>query len=235
MSSVLRSRIAAVAAGSAIIVGLGSIGAVADNLVGPADIRNGAVQKRHVAEDAVGASEIVNGSVHQNHLSEVVIEKLNRLAVPGPQGEQGAPGADGAVGPQGERGVAGADGAVGAVGAKGEPGVPGVDGTNGEDGTDGTNGLKGEPGTNGTNGAAGVSNYQIVRPPAPFISAGGIRAFFVPCPAGTRVLGGGYGGDTLTTMHASYPSTSATAGWWIEASASQNHNIGVYAICATVA
>ena len=96
-----RNRLAAVAAGAAILVTFGSFSAVAANLIGSADIRNGGVHKVDIAQDAVGASEIVDGSVGKNQLSARVVEKLNnsgepRLAgEPGVQGEQGEPGAKG--------------------------------------------------------------------------------------------------------------------------------------------
>lgn len=208
-----RGRLAAVVAGSVVLVCLGSVGgASAHSLISSADIRNGGVHKADIGRGAVGSGEIVNGSVDKVQLSPDVVAKLDAAAVPGPQGEKGAKGDQGIPGPQG---IPGAPGSPGETGA---PGAPGEQGVKGDDGAAGTN---------------GVSGYQIVNPPAPYIYAATGGAFFVPCPTDKRAIGGGFGGDSRVTVRASYPAGDGS-GWWIEATTTANTNVAVYAICATV-
>ena len=110
MLSVLRSKVAAVAAGSMIIVGLGSYGAVAGGLIGSADIRDGGVRKADVGRNAVGRQEIIDDSVNERQLSRRVVRKVNSSSVPGADGEKGDTGPAGEDGAPGEDGVPGADG-----------------------------------------------------------------------------------------------------------------------------
>jgi Collagen triple helix repeat (20 copies) len=237
-----RSRAAAVIAGSLVLVGFGSAGAVAHGLVGSAGIRDGGVRKADIARDAVGRAEIIDGSVNKGQLSADVLADLKAARVPGPQGEQGPPGADGSPGQQGADGAPGQPGPTGDQGPKGDQGPQGADGAPGQQGPAGDQGLKGgqgpqgAPGPQGPQGAPGspgLSGYQVIHPPAPFITAGGGRAFFVACPAGKMPIGGGFLGDSRISLTGSYPS-STTPGWWIEATTTSNTNIGVYAICANV-
>jgi hypothetical protein len=77
--SLRNHRVAAVAAGAAILVGFGSFGAVAAGLVTSAqiknstiqsvDIKNGQVEKADVGTGAVGSSEIADGSVQGRDLA----------------------------------------------------------------------------------------------------------------------------------------------------------------------
>ncbi len=122
MLSVLRSKVAAVAAGSMIIVGLGSYGAVAGGLIGSADIRDGGVRKAAIGRNAVGRQEIIDDSVRRRQLSRRVVRKLNSSSVPGADGEKGD---------TGPAGIDGAPGVDGEPGVKGEPGVDGVPGADG--------------------------------------------------------------------------------------------------------
>lgn len=165
MSSVLRSRVAAVAAGSMIIVGLGSFGAVAGGLIGSADIRDGGVKRVDIGSDAVGRAEIVDGSVNETQLSDRVVGKLEAAGVPGPQGEKG------------EAGGTGADGAPGPQGAKGDTGDQGLQGAKGEAGQQGIQGAKGDTGDKGLQGEQGASPltaFAVVRADGTVVSQRGV-------------------------------------------------------------
>lgn len=99
-----RNRLAAVAAGATILVTFGSLSAVAANLIGSADIRdgsvrsvdiaNGGVDQVDVGRGAVGDSEIIDGSVDENQLSAGVNQKLNQTGEQGAKGEPGSPASD---------------------------------------------------------------------------------------------------------------------------------------------
>ena len=97
MSSVRRSRVAAVAAGALILVSFGTAGAVADKLTDSKDIKNNSIQ----------SVDIKDGSIQQRDLAPAVKRAL------GQGGERGPRGPKGDVGPRGPQGVAGKDGAPG--------------------------------------------------------------------------------------------------------------------------
>jgi hypothetical protein len=129
---------AAVAAGSLILVGLGSAGAVAGGLVGSSDIVDGSVRsvdvedrglhKRDLHRGAVTTAKIRDGAIGLRDLNARVTELLRQ---PGPTGPQGPVGEQG---PQGEPGVQGPQGERGPTGSRGPQGVPGVDGVDGATG-----------------------------------------------------------------------------------------------------
>ena len=132
----------------------------------------------------------------------------------GPVGPQGEPGAQGEPGLQGEPGQAGADGKPGADGAPGAEGLQGPAGADGPPGPAGSQGPRGADGAPGPQGPAGsgVSGREVV------ISAGnGVggpdhtrNVAIAVCPAGKRVLGGGFRTDNLLFRPAtSYPDVSA--------------------------
>ena len=80
MASLRNSRVASVAAGSAILVVLGSFGAYAagqinsrdieNNSIRSVDIKNGQVKKADVHRGAVGSSEVLDGSLRSADLSD---------------------------------------------------------------------------------------------------------------------------------------------------------------------
>jgi hypothetical protein len=141
------------------------------------------------------------------------------------QGPQGLQGATGAKGDKGDPGPAGATGSPGATGATGATGLTG---------------LTGAPGAAGAQGAAGVSGYQqvtgSVTVPASFMYASSIG-----CPAGKKVLGGGFQvGDsvTITELLSVIPRKSFASSdtvWTVWLSNTNNIAIPVTfsAVCAT--
>jgi hypothetical protein len=76
----------------------------------------------------------------------------------------------------------------------GPQGPQGPQGPAGPQGPQGTSGPAGPQGTSGAAGALGVSGYQIVSSPNS-IAQGDEEYWFVQCPAGLKVLGGGVWDD----------------------------------------
>jgi hypothetical protein len=158
---------------------------------------------------------------------------------PGAKGDKGDPGAPGAPGAKGDPGAPGADGAPGAKGDKGDPGAPGADGAPGAKGDKGDPGAPGAPGAKGDTGPQGppgVSGYTVVSISAT-IPAGQGAAGTLACPAGKKVLGGGWdAGAFVTPPNTSAPSSDGS-GW----AGSITNNTGgplpvtLSATCATVA
>jgi hypothetical protein len=107
------SRVAAVAVGAAVVVGLGSTGAWAAATIGADDIRtggvasknirNGGVHKDDVHRDAVGSHEVLDESLGLVDLRPGAVDSLR-----GAQGPRGPQGPRGAQGPRGDRGDASA-------------------------------------------------------------------------------------------------------------------------------
>jgi hypothetical protein len=111
-NNVRRHRIASVAVGAAIIVGLGSVGAVADGLIGSADIKDDSIAKRDIGSRAVGGSEIKLDSVKKKHLAPKLREQINQMPL---QGEPGPAGPQGPAGPAGSGGGGGTADLLGAL------------------------------------------------------------------------------------------------------------------------
>jgi hypothetical protein len=182
----------------------------------------------------------------------------------GLKGEPGAPGTNGTNGTNGADGKdgvsvttasepAGSNCADGGVQLTAPNGVGyvcnGKAGANGQDGVSVTsavepagsncaNGGSRFTAANGTtyacNGAGGLSGYEIVQGQRSSIQAGANFAVFVDCPAGKKVLGGGYGGNHIE-VDSSGPSgadTWAVNGWATVTGTS--HEATAYAICASV-
>ena len=166
----------------------------------------------------------------------------------GPQGEEGPQGVPGAQGPKGDKGDLGA---AGGPGLQGPPGPPGADGADGADG-----------------GGGGIIGYTVVElevsddSVAKNFSSGAENAaatldVFVPCPEGTKPLGGGgrpsenAGLVTLLNtnkqlrLSASYadedPNDDTVKGWRVQwrslkdQSGTASVEVIGQAICATVA
>ena len=118
MSNIRRHRIASVAAGAAILVGLGSVGAVADGLIGSGDIKNNSITKRDIGPRAVGGSEIKLDSVKKKHLAPKLRDRINLIGIGGDGGTVGPAGPAGPAGPQGPAGPRGPEGPAGDGGAR---------------------------------------------------------------------------------------------------------------------
>ncbi|ABL80446.1 MULTISPECIES: collagen-like protein [unclassified Nocardioides] len=124
MTSVLRSRPAAIAALIIALLFAGGTGAVARGLIGTHDLRNGAVTSAKVAD----------GTITTRDLRPHLADRVRRGGSAGPAGPQGVQGEPGPAGPQGVPGEAGPRG------ASGEQGVPGVQGVQGPAGPAGAPG-----------------------------------------------------------------------------------------------
>jgi hypothetical protein len=197
--NIARSRVAAVAAGSLIVVGLGATSGYAAATITSADIRDNTIQSR----------DIGNGDVREVDLSDWVNTQLNKAGTPGPKGDRGPVGPRG---PQGEQGLPGADGLDGADGAPGAAGASayeialdnGYTGSQsewlaslqGENGAQGPQGPKGEPGVDGKDG---VSNLTTGAHYKTTWAAGQPGETITECPEGAYAIGGGF--STFVGFH----------------------------------
>ena len=142
-----------------------------------------------------------------------------------------------------QRGPAGPPGLKGDKGDVGPPGPQGLPGEKGDPGPQGPAGEKGEPGGAGPvgpAGPAGVSGYERVGNSVnvPQLAT---RYVTAECPAGKRVLGGGFDADNGTggslNPFVNRPS-SGIEGWTAAAFNGDlifELRLSVYAICANVA
>jgi hypothetical protein len=145
----------------------------------------------------------------------------------GPPGERGAPGATGSAGPQGPAGPQGLAGATGAAGAQGPQGEPGPQGAQG---------AQGIPGPADSQVLAAVSGTS-----ARGIGAGQTYSLSSTCPAGKKILGGGYtysvsnGAQTNRVSVNSYPSSgtawAATVRVNTALGSTVTISLSVYAVC----
>jgi len=109
---------------------------------------------------------------------------------------------------------------AGPRGPKGDRGAPGAQGAQGD---------QGDPGVNG------VSGYQEVTGPDKTLSVGQAGLSTANCPAGKRVVGGGYAGTVFVAPDEDMPINSGS-GWFVLAKNvdSVPGYFHAYAICATV-
>ena len=109
---------AAVVLGAALLVVVGTTGAVAAKLIDGARIKDASISGDKLATDAVDTRALAPKSVGRNILKDNLFEQL--------LGEQGPPGETGPSGPQGPQGPAGPQGPPGANGLVGLDYVEGV-------------------------------------------------------------------------------------------------------------
>jgi hypothetical protein len=106
MHRLFQNRVAAVATGAAVVVGLGATGAVAAGTIGSDDIRtggvrtmdlrNGGVHKRDMHGSAVGSHEVLDESLGLQELRPSAVEELrSSVGERGPRGPRGPKGDDG--------------------------------------------------------------------------------------------------------------------------------------------
>lgn len=166
-----RHRVVAVVLGAAIVVSVaGAGGAAAGSLITAKQIKDG----------TIGTADVKDGGLRLADLGADVRRALSQPGIPGPDGPQGP---QGVPGPQGD---VGADGLAGERGPAGEVGPVGPQG---EVGPEGPQGLTGP--------AGGLAAYQQVvtewvtfgTSATPSTMLRTVRAL---CPAGLRVVGGGY-------------------------------------------
>ena len=96
-------------------------------------------------------------------------------------------------------------------------------------------GPKGDPGPQGPKGdPGGFSGYEIVTNVDTLPSGGGLHVV-ATCPAGKKVLGGGYSSGANLATERSLPINNGTA-WDIYVNDTDNttQGVAVYAICANV-
>ncbi len=157
---------------------------------------------QQIRNGTVTGADIKNRSLGTVDLSRAAIRSL---ATPGPAG---SPGRDGT------NGVPGAPGTTGVPGTQGQPGTPGLPGT------------PGEPGGFSSAAVERVSNTGSAA--ADF----GNPAIQARCPAGKRVLGGGFEKTAaVTNVLRSRPSDDGI-GWSVLLASGGSGTITVYAICA---
>ena len=113
------------------------------------------------------------------------------------------------------------------TGPQGPAGAPGPAGTPGPQGATGPQGQPGTP------GPAGVAGYEIINTHETLPLNGSIEVT-ATCPAGKRVIAGGYvAPSVLDTASSSRPEDDK--GWRVEfKSIGGNGEASVYAICASV-
>lgn len=106
------------------------------------------------------------------------------------------------------------------------------------DGTNGTDGIDGINGTNGTNGTDGISGHKVIQvpfsiPPSPNTASAGAIA---NCPAGKKILGGGFFSTSAMLVARNMPRLGNPQGWEIVVAlttpGSPGVNLTAFAICA---
>lgn len=153
--------------------------------------------------------DIRNGSLTGADIKKksIQLDRLKGRLPTGVTGPQGVTGASGPAGPQGE---------PGASGAKGDPGTPGAKGDKGD---------------------GGITNLTTTVRDGSLEMAGNISTAIAECPAGSKVISGGFIEAGGTTVMASRPYGtvgSAPSGWQVEFRVSINAAQGqAYAVCAS--
>jgi Collagen triple helix repeat (20 copies) len=169
----------------------------------------------------------------------------NRRGPRGPIGVTGPIGPQGEVGAQGPQGAQGATGERGAMGATGATGPAGPQGAAGADGAAGLQGPQGDPGPQGAQGAPGPSDSQVLGAvsgtSSAGLTAGQSYSLTSTCPAGKKILGGGYTYSLSTAAQANRvsvnPYPSAADAWTVTVRVNQNVggavtiSLAVYAVC----
>ena len=133
--------------------------------------------------------------------------------------------------------VIGPQGAQGPQGPVGPVGVAGPQGSQGPLGAAGPAGTAGPSGAQGPTGPAGISGYEVVTVQVnhPFESFDDIVV--AHCPAGKKVIGGGYKLDPMVGRVQRNNPDDGNDGWyvWIDNLAFNTPTIAAYAICANMA
>lgn len=133
--------------------------------------------------------------------------------------------------------VVGLEGPQGPQGPIGPVGVAGPQGAQGPLGSAGPAGTAGPLGAQGPTGAAGISGYEVVTVQVehPFESFDEIVV--AHCPAGKKVIGGGYKLDPMVGRVQRNNPDAGNDGWyvWIDNLALNTPTVAAYAICANMA
>jgi hypothetical protein len=224
-----RPSYAAVAATTALMLVLGGT-SYAAVLITSGDIKDGTIRSRDILDDSVLGRDVKNGTLTLGDLSDTSESQLQ-----GQIGPSGPPGPSGAPGPSGEPGQPGPSGAPGLPGPSGSPGPVGP------------TGVIGPSGPAGPSGGPGVSGREVFRIQDVDTGEDG-KELFVWCPAGKKVLSGGYSysaGSRRIGIRASEPVIAGGIyefdGWHVAGQVSDLNNNATYdwqlaawAICANV-
>jgi hypothetical protein len=167
----------------------------------------------------IGSAQIKNGSIQLADISGKAKKAL--------RGKRGA---------RGPAGPVGATGAIGPTGATGATGPPGPQGPAGANGTQGPQGVQGPPGGFDPNKVSYVSGPEVVVPPTTDPADPSVGASVAACPAGTKVIGGGFFwiyGDDFATVEASQPLDDGS-GWFagiLNPHPSAEASVQAFAVC----
>lgn len=132
------------------------------------------------------------------------------------------------VGPQGPVGPAGPQGPVGPVGPQGPQGPQGAPGSAGP---------AGASGPQGPTGSAFISGYEVVTVEVQNDFGNMGEIVVAHCPAGKKVIGGGYKLDPMVGRVQRNNPDDGNDGWyvWIDNLGGNTPIVGAYAICANIA
>jgi hypothetical protein len=132
------------------------------------------------------------------------------LGPQGPEGPQGPPGPQGPAGPQGPTGPQGPQGPQGPTGPQGTQGVQGPQGLQGEKGE---TGPQGPTGPEGPQGPPGVTEWIIIQSDNGVLTSNNAEVTgSASCPAGYRIVGGGFLAPKLVRIRENRPLNDGS-GW----------------------
>ena len=154
--------------------------------------------------------------------------------IQGPTGQQGA---------QGQQGPIGLVGPVGPIGPVGPVGSQGLQGERGLQGEQGPQGLPGQQGIQGLQGPAGISGWEVVTVRSDNTGGEALNSIgvYVDCPAGKKVLGGGYSMTigSLVGFSTAFNAPVGPSTWYVGLVRNDltptYWTVDAYAICANVA
>ena len=204
---------AMIVACAALVVALGGVsyaaGVLPSNSVGTAQLKKKSVTGPKIKKNAVSGAKVKNGSLMAADF------KAGQLPA-GPQGLQGGQGGQGPAGQPGPKGEPGPQGPKGDPGSKGDPGVRGPTGD------------KGDPGSPGISGYEQVTNVN----PTP-VSQGQVVSQEASCPAGRKVIGGGFDAQSPMGVIADHARNDTT--WTVTVqNLGATTAVSAFAICANV-
>jgi hypothetical protein len=242
----LESRVAAVALAAALVVAIGSTGAVAAGLIRSIDIKDQTIASQDLGRGSVNTSElrdrgvlsrdVADGGLRLRDLSDRVQNRLGVKGDTGDRGPRGMPGVRGPRGAEGDHGAVGPQGPPGPQGQQGVQGQPGPQGRQGVQGPPGPPGPRGVQGLTGPQGEPGIFGYERVASTTVYIPAGGRMSITATCSPGKTVISGGYTQVGNAEIRSS-DATTALDGWSVlfdnstESILAEAH---VSAICASV-
>jgi hypothetical protein len=216
----------------------GAAGIALATIPGSDGVIDGCYEKR------TGILRVIDAQAGKTCLSFETPIRWNQGGPAGPAGEKGPMGAKGPTGdkgPNGDQGLQGEKGPVGDRGVAGTQGAAGDKGPQGDAGDKGPAGDKGLPGDKGPQGdpgpeGGGIADWTLTREQSPHDSNS--KDVAAVCPAGTRIVGGGYtviAGDSAIIVGLNAPSTDGIA-WRVRAHeltpTDNQWNVVVSAICA---